>query len=359
MPEKNLDSDNLMRENALLQETLNRYKVFLRSFLEACASMGLISDTDSLISFFVSRMSAIFGVNKVSFMLIDKTKEELFLKASEGLSVSGPEIKVKVGQAFGGWVAKNGDPLLVRDVDSEYPDLSRNRLSRYSTKSFVISPVKIKDDIIGILSLTDKKDGGAFSEEDLYMLTLFCRSLSLHIENVKLKEEGKVFAALDPLTGLISHRRFQEQLLEESGRAERYHRPFSLLIFDIDNFSAHNQDYGYSMGDSILKQVAAILKENTRKIDYVSRFGPEEFAIILPETKLKEALFVGEKIREKIAGRVFSEDRTSALEMLRITISVGVTQFAAGLGNEELVRQATVALLEAKQKGKNRVCAFK
>jgi len=132
-------------------------------------------------------------------------------------------------------------------------------------------------------------------------------------------------------------------------------------MLDIDNFSSYNQNYGYSAGDSVLKQIGRIIKENTRQTDLVGRYGPEEFMIALPETKLKQANFVAEKIREKIAQAIFTGDeaRESSLGMVRLTVSVGVTEHRTGLSKEGLIRQVISALQEAKQKGKNCTCVFK
>lgn len=359
MLEKNSHYTKLSEENIILKESLNGYRQFVFSFSEMCNAMAAIQDVDKLIAFFVSKIAEIFRASRVSFMMLDEIKKELFLKAAEGLKVDTGRIRLKLGEPFGGWVAKNGDPLLVKDVEREYPQLSRNRVARYMSKSFLIFPVKIKEDMLGVLSLTDKKDRSIFTEEDLRLIALAVRSLALHIESIKLSQKANGLLKLDPLTDIPNHRHFQEQLFEEISRAERYRRPLSLIMLDIDNFSDYNQDFGYPAGDNVLKQITKIIKENIRQIDSVSRYGPEEFAVILPETKLKEAILVAERIREKIAQAIFTDSRTSSLGMSRITVSAGLVQQKAGLSKEELICRADSALLEAKQKGKNCVCVYK
>jgi len=361
MKEQKSDLNKLLAENALLENSINEHERFWDLLMEADTAMSVILDIDKLIAFAVNKLAEIFMANRVSFMLLDEAKGELSLKASCGLDLDAGEVKLKLGEAFGGRVAQKGDPLLVKDVEAEFPELSKNRLSRYASKSFVIVPIKIQDKVAGVLNLTDKKDQGIFTDGDLKMLTLVGRHLALHIENIRLLEKNKNLEAFDHLTGLFNHRSFQEQLSEEIYRAERYRHLLSLLMLDIDNFSSYNQNYGYSAGDSVLKQIAKIIKENTRQTDAVSRYGPEEFMIALPETKLKQANFVGEKIREKIAQAIFTGDeaRESSLGMVRLTVSVGVAEHRTGLSKEELIRQVISALQEAKQKGKNRTCVFK
>jgi len=340
-------------------EKHNHQGRILDLFSDASIKMSSILNIDQLIAFFVNKMAEIFKAERVSFMLLDHTKQELSLKSSYGSDYPADSPRIKLGEMFGGWVAKQGEPLLVKDVESEFPNLPKDRLLRYQSKSFVIVPIKLKEGVIGILSLTDRKDLRIFSEDDLKVVEVFCRYLALHIENIKLLEKNAVLLTVDILTGLFNHRYFQEQLIEEIYRAERYRHPLSLLMLDIDKFSRYNQAYGYSAGDSALKQIGRIIKENTRRVDLSARYGPEEFMVILPDTRLKQAIFVGEKIKEAIGYSVFAEDRTSSLGMARLTVSVGVVEHKIGLSKEELIQRVLSALLEAKQKGRNCVCVFK
>ena len=164
---------------------------------------------------------------------------------------------------------------------------------------------------------------------------------------------------IDNLTGLLNHLSFQERSSGEIYRAERYRHPLSLVILDIDNFRTYNETYGYPTGDSVLKDIATIIKESTRKADIISRYGPEEFAIILPEIKWKEAVVVAEKLREKIGSSVFARDRNSSLEITRLTVSLGVAEYKIGMGKEEFIKHAESALAEAKKRGKNRVSIYR
>ena len=353
--------DNQIPDIQKLSGTLLPSAQFLDSCLEAYEQMGSASEFDKLISSFVNNLANIYKVNKVSFMLFDESNDELVMKAFLGLNPEVASIRVKRGELFSGWVAKEGKPLLVKDIETEFPDLPRARLSRYSTKSFIIVPVKYKDKVVAVVSLTDKKEDSVFAEQDLKMLVLLSDYLAISSENCRLLERNKNLVTLDPLTNLFNHRHFREQLQEEIYRAERYRRPLTVMLLDIDKFSDYNQAHGYSAGDSVLRQTGKLIKENIRFTDSLARYGLDEFGIILPETKLKEALFVAEKVREKISLAVFTEDekRKSSLGMSRLTASIGIAEHKIGLNEEELVRHAVSALKEAQQKGRNCVCVFK
>ncbi len=353
--------ENRDPESEILAGACEPSKGFAEACLEMCDSMNSVQEIDKLISYFVVNLAKIFKVNKISFMLLEESSGELAIKAFQGLSPDVAQMRVKMGELFSGWVAKEGKPLLVKDIEAEFPDLPKGRLSRYSTRSFVIVPVKSRDSLLGVVSLTDKKDGGAFTEQDLMTLNLISHYFALFIENSRLLEKNKDLATLDPLTGLYNHRYFHEQLSEEVYRCERYRRSLSLIMLNIDKFSDYNQAHGYAAGDSVLRQMAKLIKDNVRQTDLVARYGLDEFSVILPETKLKEACVVAEKIREKIGLAVFTENeaRRSSLGMSRLTVSIGIAEHKIGWTEEELVRNAAVALQEAHQKGRNRVSLFK
>jgi len=136
-------------------------------------------------------------------------------------------------------------------------------------------------------------------------------------------------------------------------RVQRYPHPLSLIMFDIDSFKEFNDTYGHPMGDLVLSHISKIIKQNVRKVDIACRYGGEEFSIILPETKLKEALLVADKIRKSVEALKFETGKAKTKKM---TLSGGVAQFRAGMSKEELVQQADNALYEAKSGGKNKIC---
>ncbi|MDD4908133.1 MAG: sensor domain-containing diguanylate cyclase [Candidatus Omnitrophica bacterium] len=349
----------LLLENEQLKDSLKKHKLILNLLSELNIAMSSATDVEELASFIIDKIIQIFKVKRASFMLVDEETGQLAIKAATGLDPIVKETTIKAGDPFSGWVVKEGNPLLVKDIDNEFPDLAKERLGRYNSKSFVILPIKIKDRTVGILNMTDKPEREIFNEDDLQVLGLFIYLISVHMESIKLYEKVKTMSALDALTELFNHRHFQERIGEEIYRAERYRHPLCVLLLDIDNFRRYNEINGYNAGDGVLKQVSTIIRDNTRQVDICSRFGPEEFAVILPDTNLKHAILVGDKLREKIASSVFVKRRDSALDMAKLTVSIGVVEHRTGLTKEELVHRMENALLEAKQKGKNRVSFYR
>ena len=173
------------------------------------------------------------------------------------------------------------------------------------------------------------------------------------LENAKLHEAVARQATSDGLTGLANRRHSEERLLAEVARSERYETPLAVVLSDIDEFKAANDTYGHAFGDLVLQRFADVLRETLRDIDVSSRWGGEEFLIVLPGTTLEGAVEAAERIRTAFAALELAAGDATA----RMTASFGVASFVAGVDALELVRAADEALYEAKRRGKNRVRA--
>lgn len=162
-------------------------------------------------------------------------------------------------------------------------------------------------------------------------------------------------ACLDGLTGLNNRRHFLVLAEMELSRFKRYGRPLALLMMDIDFFKAINDRYGHDVGDAAIRAVADILQKHKRSSDIVGRLGGEEFALLLPEAPLESAAAAGDRLRRLLADCTIEAGN----ERLQITISVGATACRDETCSiEQLLKEADMALYEAKRSGRNRVCGF-
>ncbi|HVG23509.1 MAG TPA: diguanylate cyclase [Thermoanaerobaculia bacterium] len=166
---------------------------------------------------------------------------------------------------------------------------------------------------------------------------------------VALQKQLLELSQTDPLTSLRNRRAFDERIGETFEHARRYDRPLSLAIVDVDHFKSINDTHGHDVGDAVLRRIAKIMALVTRQTDFVARIGGEEFAILLPETALFEALQFGEKIRSAIAAE--------PVEGHELRVSIGIASFPHSdvPGEAELFRAADQALYRAKMNGRNRV----
>jgi diguanylate cyclase (GGDEF)-like protein/putative nucleotidyltransferase with HDIG domain len=177
-------------------------------------------------------------------------------------------------------------------------------------------------------------------------LLLIHRSLSVPA----LQEEARV----DPKTGLFNARHFGAELREELSRAERFERPMSIIMADLDLLRDINNAYGHLAGDAVLNGIAQIFRKQLRHYDVPARFGGEEFAILLPETGPEQAMEIAERIRRAVAEQLFQVETSS--EPIRATISLGVAGYPKdGSDSNELIHQADLAVYRAKLQGRNRV----
>ncbi|ACY14909.1 GGDEF domain-containing protein [Haliangium ochraceum] len=163
-------------------------------------------------------------------------------------------------------------------------------------------------------------------------------------------EEIYRLTTVDGLTQIYNKRYFMESLEREMGRAQRYRRDLSLILFDIDHFKSVNDTYGHLAGDYVLKQLAVEIKRRIRREDILARYGGEEFAIILPELDVDSAKQFGEKIRRIAEDARFFFDNTD----IPVTISVGVTVLSPTVHSAaEFIKLADEKLYEAKAEGRN------
>lgn len=207
-------------------------------------------------------------------------------------------------------------------------------------------------DNMGSISIFVKAGHGKTLSESL--LVSVAAYFSQAIKNAQEHGRMKDLAMRDGLTELFNRRIFDETLAQKVKFPDM--RPVSLLIIDLDNFKQVNDTFGHQAGDQVLKTFAKILKESCRGQDMVARFGGEEFAIILSQTKIATAHAIAQRIRNRLSKTVFTFDS----RQLQMTASIGVATCQQGnsIFTANLVKQADRALYQAKKSGKNRVCVF-
>jgi len=169
-------------------------------------------------------------------------------------------------------------------------------------------------------------------------------------------------ATLDALTGLNNRHQFHTRLHSEIANAKRQKTSLCCIMTDIDFFKSVNDTYGHAVGDCVLKTVAKAIKKELREYDIPSRYGGEEFTILLPNTSLEEATVVAERLRSQIEKKKINiEDyRIEGVSSISVTISIGVSQYKTSMKEpDELYRSADCALYEAKESGRNRVIVTK
>ena len=216
----------------------------------------------------------------------------------------------------------------------------------------VAIPLRRGNHAIGVLALYGRGPAETFSADDVHLLQSLMHQAETAIENTFLYEEATRLSITDGLTGLWNRRLFDLRISEELQRAIRFQEPFGLMLVDLDHFKNVNDRYGHQAGDAVLVELARRLSDATREVDVVTRFGGEEFALILPKTPVQGTLRLAEKVREVVSNEPFVAGNAS----IPVTVSVGAAGYPDhGLSTADLLSAADAALYRAKENGRNRV----
>ena len=262
---------------------------------------------------------------------------------------------------------EKGDFKLFWPLDCQDEEILKLLQKMKKDKAYIISKngktglfaIRNEDKTIGVIAASSNLD--KLSQEEIDYLLQLSAQTSVTTQRANTYAQVLKYATLDALTGLNNRRQFETRLKQEFSNAKRNNKPLCCIMLDIDYFKHVNDTWGHSAGDYVLKNVAKIIAEELREYDIASRYGGEEFCILLPDTKIKEAAFVAQRLRktvEKTAINI-SDDQILGKDFLNVTISVGVSELDNNCDiPQRLYQCADIALYEAKRRGRNRVVVY-
>jgi diguanylate cyclase (GGDEF)-like protein len=242
--------------------------------------------------------------------------------------------------------------LIISDImmpEMDGHELCRRVRESPSTSSipffFLTAKGQLSDRIEGLRTGADDYITKPFEIEELIA------RVGARLERTKVLRQ---LAITDGLTGIYNRRYFEERLAEELRRAERFLHPLSVVLIDIDHFKRVNDTYGHLAGDQVLSALARFLQNNIREVDILARYGGEEMAIIMPETRPEDAMSITKRIANKLRETVFRIDEDGV--EITITFSAGVASFPQhGMNAREIVAQVDEAQYRAKRAGRDRI----
>ena len=212
----------------------------------------------------------------------------------------------------------------------------------------ISAPLVAKRSMFGLL-VAIRSEGGISAPQDVRLLTLLANQTAIALENALLYQQLEKEAVTDGLTGVYNYRYLISSLENEIKRARRFKQTFSFVMLDVDNLKMHNDRHGHISGSQVLKEIAGIIKASCREIDFVSKYGGDEFGVVLPQTRLSGASKVTQRVLESVREHHFDAARADG-----ITCSAGVSSFPRdGATPREIIDAADKALYQAKRAGKN------
>lgn len=346
----------LTKKLRVTQESLKAKAIELLAFYHTSKMISSTLEIDKVIEKVMGKFCKTYRINKYSFMLYDHYDKELYITGAKGLSLKVIEnLRFKLGEGIPGRAIQQNEIITTKNSKVNEKEFYYKKFDP-SAANFVCVPMKIKDRIIGTLSV-HKDTTQQFSRMEMDLLSTIANNVAVTIMNNELYKRVKELSIKDGLTHLYNHRYFQERMDEEIARADRYNHALSLLMMDLDLFKIYNDKFGHLEGDQILKEISKILLKNIRQTDTLARYGGEEFVIIMPETKSRDALRLAERIRKRIESHVFGISDNG--DERHLTISIGVATYPYdGKTKPEIIDNADKALYKAKNIGRNTIIAY-
>jgi diguanylate cyclase (GGDEF)-like protein len=256
------------------------------------------------------------------------------------------------------FVLKNRKLVYVQDFkqyEGKYFRFVPNETPNPNVRALIIFPVLDDESRCRGLFSIESNQPGQFTNEIQQILNTLIENASVAFTRALLYKRMEKLATTDGLTELNNHRQFQELLSQELQRSRRYNRMVSLLLLDIDHFKSFNDTYGHPVGDLVLKEIAACIRQSIRSNDIPARYGGEEFTVILPETNEQGGLTMAERIRSTIERHTIH----SLNRQLKVTVSIGCASYAASeIAQKDLIDRADKALYYSKEHGRNRVALY-
>ncbi len=338
--------DKLQSELTSVNLKLEQYINFLVRIPDAVKNLNSALSFDELVTSTIRLTKEMIDTNAVEIYLKDLKSGNLKLVAAFGTN-RGQSIELKPGEDVVGNAA-NLQILVSRD--SMKP--SRNTAADKFIE--IAAPIAFRGSLIGVIGIGKIKRR---MENEKRLLSMIADLFAVAYRNLESLDSVKEEAITDALTGLFNRRYFFETAHKELQKTESYNSTLSVFIFDIDNFKHYNDTNGHPQGDILLKELALLVKNNSRSTNIVARYGGEEFIVLLKDNDKNGAMTYAENIRKLIENNPFQHRENQPLGF--VSVSGGVAAYPGdGDTIEKLIKNADSALYTAKESGRNRVIAY-
>jgi diguanylate cyclase (GGDEF)-like protein len=299
----------------------------------------------------------------------DRSRNHLTFIAAFGETADqlvGQTIPASAGIA--GRVYMTGQAYATADAREDrffYPDVDDQ--TSYRTRSLIAIPIRIEQEVCGVLELINREQSAAYSEQDRNLLEIFAGYISISVQNVLDGRQAQEIAKRDNLTGLYNDRYLHIALLELITRCSAQGEDLAVLFLDLDFFKRVNDTHGHLAGSQVLREVGGLLRhQSLRRSALAARYGGDEFVLVLPGLDLDQGIDLAEEIREQVVTTTFcaepAEIQPEPLNLRGLTCSIGIATLRQHLMDDgspaerksTILRLADAAMYVAKETGRNR-----
>lgn len=334
------------------EEELRRRSAQLEALRQVSLSITAELELDSLLHTITERALALFQAEAGVLYLYRIEREALEQVVALGIQESRVSWEMRRGEGLSSKIWASGEPVIL-DKYAFWPEHEASR-EGFVWGSAIGAPIRWRGEFLGVLGILSKRPK-AFTSDELEMLQLFATQAAVAIINARLYAKVEHLALVDELTGAFNRRGLFALGSREVERSRRFSHRLSALFIDVDYFKEVNDRHSHEDGDRMLRAVCQQIRECVRDVDLVSRYGGDEFVVLLVETDLAGAREVAERLRQAIQDFTLTTGKGAA----SVTVSVGISGSASCMNDlGVLVHCADQAMYKAKQSGKNQVITF-
>src|ERR1700735_4635427 len=287
----------------------------------------------------MEKMAEYFRPDTWSLLIVDEQREDLYFAIAVGsASEALKNLRLKVGEGIAGYVAKNGERLIVPDVYTDPRFAKRiDEMTRWETRSIICFPLRSRLSVLGVIQLVNV-EMSHFGDQEIFFLQSLCDYAAIAIENARAVEKIQELTITDDCTGLYNARHLYKTLETEVYRSSRFGYEFTVVFIDLDHFKQVNDTHGHLIGSKLLSEIGYLIKAQLRLIDFAFRYGGDEFVVLLPQTGKDQALVVAKRLRDSLRTGTFCIEQGLNLN---VRASMGLATFPNDAQTpHDIIRQA-------------------
>jgi diguanylate cyclase (GGDEF)-like protein len=326
----------------------------LAIFHDVAKALTSSLNLDSILQTIMAKVAEYFRPDTWSLLMVDEAADELYFAIAVGDAADAlKSVRLHVGEGIAGWVAKNGEPLVVPDVYNDVRFAKRiDEMTKWQTRSIICIPLKAKQRVLGVIQLINVPMS-SFTESEMFFLRAICDYAAIAIDNARSVERIQELTITDDCTGLYNARHLYKTLEAEVYRSARFSYEFTVLFIDLDHFKQVNDTHGHLVGSKLLAEIGYTIKSHLRLIDYAFRYGGDEFVVLLPQTGKESGLVVARRLLESFRNSRFLKDENLNLN---VRASLGLAAYPDDAKSaHEIIRQADEMMYEVKNSTRDNI----